>query len=165
MVTEVRQLNRLETASFTIEKVIEGGVDQGSGLLNMMLGDRLLFIAHGEVVAGVDLSELRPEDVVVHDDQSVTVQLPAAHILSHRLDNDQSRVYDRQEGLLTKGDPDLETRVRQTAEQQILLAACQAGILAQANANAETQVRTLLLTMGLKQVEFLPARPTGDSGC
>lgn len=165
VVLQVQQLNRLETASFTIEKVIEGGVDQGSPILNALLGDRLLFIAHGSVIAGVDLAQLKPEDVILHDDQSLSLRLPPARVLSHSLDNGMSRVYDRQRGLLSKGDPNLETQVRQEADQQILEAACQGGILQVANTNAQTQVRALLVTMGFRQVEFLPPDVATDTGC
>jgi hypothetical protein len=165
VVVQVQQLNRLETASFTVEKIIEGGVNEGNPVLNALLGDRLLFIAHGDVIAGVDLSQLQPADVTLHDNQSVTLRLPPARILTHRLDNSQSRVYDRQRGLLTNGDPNLETQVRQTAEQQIVQAACQGGILNQANTNAQTQVRALLVTMGFHQIEFVPPAPASDTGC
>lgn len=165
VVVQVQQLNRLETAQFTIEKVIEGGVDQGSPILNALLGDRLLFIAHGNVIAGVDLSQLKPEDVVVHDNQSISLRLPPARVLFHSLDSGMSRVYDRRRGLLTKGDLDLETQVRQEADQQILQAACEGGILDQANTSAQTQVRTLLVTMGFRQVEFLSSNAGTGTGC
>ncbi len=158
VVLQVQQLNRLETASFTIEKIIEGGVDQGSPVLNAFLGDRLLFIAHGNVIAGVDLSQLKPEDVIVHDSQSISLRLPPARVLTQSLDNGMSRVYDRQRGLLTRGDPNLETQVRREADQQILKAACQGGILHQADTNAQTQVRALLGTDGLSPGR-IPAGP------
>jgi hypothetical protein len=165
VITQVRQLNRLETVSFTIEKVIEGGQDQGNPLLNDLLGDRLLFIAHGNVIAGVDFSQLQPDDVVTQADGSVSLRLPPAQILSHALDSGQSRVYDRRVGLLTKGDPNLESQVRAEADQEIVTAACQGGILTQADANAQTQVRALLESMGVKQMTLLPPRPAGGSGC
>jgi hypothetical protein len=165
VITQVRQLNRLETVSFTIEKVIEGGQDQGNPLLNDLLGDRLLFIAHGNVIAGVDFSQLQPEDVVTQPDGSVSLRLPPARILSHNLDNGLSRVYDRRVGLFTKGDPHLESQVREEADQEIVTAACQGGILTQAGANAQTQVRALLETLGVKQLTFLPSRSASDTGC
>ena len=166
VITQIRELGRLETASYTVEKVLEGGVDQGNSLLNLLLGDRLLFIAHGEVIAGVDLTELADKDVVVSDDrQSVTLRLPPARVLTQRLDNELSRVYDREQGLLTKGDPDLESRVRQEAESAVLLAACEGGILAQAELNAQRQVQILLLAVEFREIEFLPARTGSDVGC
>lgn len=166
VITQMRELGRLESASYTVEKVLEGGVDQGNDLLNLLLGDRLLFIAHGEVIAGVDLTELADKDVVVSDDrQSVTLRLPPARVLTQRLDNELSRVYDREQGLLTKGDPDLESRVRQEAESAVLLAACEGGILAQAELNAQRQVQILLLAVEFREIEFLPARTGSDVGC
>ncbi len=166
VITQIRELGRLETASYTVEKVLEGGVDQGNELLNLLLGDRLLFIAHGEVIAGVDLTELAEEDVTVSDDrQSVTLRLPPARVLTRRLDNELSRVYDREQGLLTKGDPDLESQVRQDAERAVLAAACEGGILDQADLNAQRQVQILLLALDFREINFLPSRTGGDVGC
>lgn len=166
VITQIRELGRLESASYTVEKVLEGGVDQGNDLLNLLLGDRLLFIAHGEVIAGVDLTQLRDEDITLSDDrQSVTLRLPPARVLTQRLDNDLSRVYDRSQGLLTKGDPELESRVRQEAERAVLAAACEGGILDQASLNAQRQVQILLLALEFKDIQFLPARSAGDVGC
>ncbi len=166
VVTQVQQLNRLETTSYTVEKVIEGGQSQGSPLLNLLLGDRLLFIAHGQVIAGVDLTRLGPEDVSISQDgRSVTMRLPQAQILSYKLDEEQSRVYDRQTGILTRGDPQLETKVRQAAELQVLQAACQGGILAQANNSARAQVRALLEMTRFSEVHFASPSTTGPTGC
>jgi hypothetical protein len=166
VIVEVRKLGRLETASYTVEKVIEGGDTRGNPILDALLGDRLLFIAHGDVIAGVDLSNLTEQDVSISSDgRSVTVRLPPAQILSHRLDNDLSRVYDRSTGLLTKGDPNLETRVRQEAERQILAAACQGGILDRARENAQSQVQTLLQLTNFSAVTFLPPSGNGTTGC
>jgi hypothetical protein len=166
VITQIRQLNRLETASFTVEKVIEGGQSHGNAVLDALLGDRLLFIAHGEVIAGVDFSQLGEGDVVVHPDGSgVSLRLPPARILEHVLDNERSRVYDRRVGILTKGDANLESQVRQTAEQEILNAACEGGILDQANSSAQMQVRALLQTLGVRQVDFLPSGTVTDTGC
>ncbi len=166
VITQIRELGRLETASYTMEKVLEGGVDQDNELLDLLLGDRLLFIAHGEVIAGVDLTELIDEDVTVRDDrQSVTLRLPPARVLTRWLDNELSRVYDREQGLLTKGDADLESQVRQDAERAILVAACEGGILDQAQLNAQRQVQILLLALELREIDFLPSRTGGDVGC
>jgi hypothetical protein len=165
VISQIRQLNRLETDSFTVEKVIEGGKDQGNALLNDLLGDRLLFIAHGTVIAGVDFGQMQPQDITTGPDGSVTLRLPSSQILSHSLDNSLSRVYDRRVGLLSQGDPNLESQVRAEAEQQIVTAACQGGILTQADTNAQTQVRALLQSMGVKAVTFLSPRKTGETGC
>ncbi|MEA3335239.1 MAG: DUF4230 domain-containing protein [Chloroflexota bacterium] len=166
VIMQIQDLGRLETASYTVEKVIEGGVGQENTLLDLLLGDRLLLIAHGQVIAGVDLAELTAQDIRISDDRlEITVQLPASRILTHRLDNEKSYVYDRQQGFLTKGDPHLETEVRRVAERRLLEAACNGGILAKAEENAQRQLKILLQAMEFDNVEFVAPRPVGNTGC
>src|SRR3990172_4684893 len=55
----VRDLARLETISYTIEKVITA--ETGQGPFGFLFGDRLLLIAHGVVIAGVDLGRMSPD--------------------------------------------------------------------------------------------------------
>ncbi len=164
VIVAVQQLSRLETASYTVEKVLEGNVNR-EGPLGMFLGDRLLFVAHGEVVAGIDLKELQASDVVQGESGYVSLRLPPARVLTHSLDNEKSYVYDRQMGIFTRGNPQLETEVRRVAEQQILRAACEGGVLAQATKNAQTEIKALLVTLGYQQVEFQPSPAAPDSGC
>ncbi len=147
VIKEMRQLGRLETSSFTIEKIIEAKKDDGSPWRNILFGDKLLLIAHGEVVAGYDLSGLSEEDVE-KTSGSLRVQLPAPQILSVRLDNEKTRVYDRDQGILTRGDKDLESEARLAAEQSIRDAACAAGILREAEENAVKQLKAVLGALG-----------------
>jgi hypothetical protein len=82
----------------------------------------------------------------------VTLQLPSSEIFSVRLDNDKSAVYDRQQGLLNRGNKDLESQVRQAAEQSIRDAACQGNILVSANTNAEHQLQAFLQALNFEKV-------------
>ena len=61
----------------------------------------MLFVAVGEVTAGLDLADLRREDVRV-DHGRVTVRLPRPVILTNRLDNARSYVHARSTGLLAR---------------------------------------------------------------
>ncbi len=157
VVREVRTLSRLETAQYTIEKVITA--ETGQGALAALFGDRLIFVAHGQVIAGVDLSKLRGSDVVVSPAGQVTLIMPAAEIFIASLDNDKSYVYDRQTGLLTKGDLNLETQARQVAQQQIQQAALEDGILKTAQDNADNYLERLLRSLGFTDVVFVQATP------
>lgn len=150
VIKQLRDLNRLETASFTIEKVIDGGTS-GNQFQQLLFGDRILLIAHGEVIAGVDLSKLKNSDVSV-EGSTVRLTLPAPQILVTRLDSDQTRVYDRSTGLLNRGDKDLESKARATAEQQITIAACQGKILQTAGDNARKQLTALFKAAGFTTV-------------
>lgn len=152
VIQEVRALNRLETSSYTVEKVIEAG-QQGGALYNLLVGDKLLLIAHGDVIAGIDLSKIHDEDIVISPDgQTATVTLPPAEILVSRLDNEKTRVYDRQRGLLTKGNIGLESEARRVAEQEILRAACDDGILTRAAEEGRRRMTSLVQSLGVKQV-------------
>jgi hypothetical protein len=157
VVREVRTLARLETAQYTVEKVIRAEVGQGA--LGPLFGDRLLFVAHGNVIAGVDLSRLQPSDVIVAPDGRVTIILPAAEVIIVALDNDKSYVYDRQTGLLTQGDINLETLARQAAEDQIRQGAVEDGILNLAQSNAGNFVEKFLWSLGFREVIIVQGTP------
>jgi hypothetical protein len=158
VVIAVRTLSRLESASFVIEKVIIK--EEGQGALGMLFGDRIIFVAHGEVIAGVDLSKMQVTDVQVLPSGKAYVVLPAPEVLVANIDNDKSYVVDRQTGLLTKGGISLETEARREAEDEIEKAALEAGILDQAQLGAEASLRQLLAGLGYTDVTFVRATPT-----
>ena len=157
IVNEVRSLARLETIQYSIEKVITA--EMGQGNFSFLFGDRLLFVAHGTVIAGVDLSRLTSQDLKL-EGNVLTVQLPEPEVFIATLDNDKSYVYDRQKGLLTSGVTDLETRARQAAEKEILNASIEDGILTQAKVNAENYLTRLFKTLGYREVIFFYPTPT-----
>jgi Protein of unknown function (DUF4230) len=152
VVRQIQQLQRLETVSFTMDKIISGEHDSPY-LPKFLVGDRLLLVVHGEVIGGVDLSKLQPNDVVVQG-QSISLHLPQAQILVTRLDNAQTRVYSRDTGLFSSPDPNLESEVRQEAERQLQEAAMQGEILKTADGNARTTISSLLQGLGFKKVDF-----------
>jgi hypothetical protein len=152
VVREVNSLARLETIQYSVEKVVTA--ETGQAFLGVLFGDRLLFIAHGEVIAGVDLAKLTADDVYVENGM-IFVSLPEAEIFVATLDNDQSYIYDRQIGFLRRGSVDLETAARRAAEDEIEKAAINDGILPQAEENAEDFLRRLFLQMGFPEVVFL----------
>lgn len=158
IVRQVRSLARLETAQYTLEKVIRA--ETGQGIFGALFGDRLLFVAHGDVIAGVDLSKMQPDDVIVSPDGRVTVILPAAEIFVTSLDNQKSYVYDRETGLLTKGDINLETLARQAAEDELRNGALEDGILELAQSNAANVIDKLLRSLRFTDVTIITATPT-----
>lgn len=151
IVHDVRSLARLETIQYSLEKVVTA--ETGQGELEFLFGDKLLFVAHGTVIAGVDLSQLRPDDLWIKNDV-LYVRLPPAQVFVATLNNEKSYVYDRETGLLSKGDQNLETNARQAAEKAILDAALEDGILAQAQTNAENYLDRLFRSMGYQEVIF-----------
>lgn len=150
VIKEIRSLGNLETASYSIEKIVEAGEDRGK-LEELLFGDKLLLIANGKVVAGVDLTQVSEKDILVEGD-ALSVSLPAPVILSSNLDNSQTKVYDRSQGYLNRGDKDLETAARKSAEEAITKAACEAGILIEARDNAVKRIKQLFEFSGFTKV-------------
>ena len=150
IVDRIQRLERLETVTYTMDKVVEGE-HTGSILPDFLVGDKLLLAVHGQAIAGVDLGQLKAADVTVSD-KSVHVHLPAAQIFVAALDDSKTRVYSRTTGLFVPADPDLESEVRAKAEQELHDSALAAGILDTAHKNAVSTLTTLLLSLGFEQV-------------
>ena len=151
IINEVRSLARLETIQYSVEKIITAEV--GQEIFGPLFGDRLLFVAHGTVIAGVDLNKLETSDLNLNGGV-LTVRLPDAEIFIAAVDNEKSYVYDRQTGLFTKGEQDLETLARQAAEEEIYQAALDDGILDQAAVNGEVYLSKLFGALGFENVIF-----------
>jgi hypothetical protein len=151
IVHEVRSLARLETIKFSLEKIITAETRQG--LFEWLVGDRLIFVAHGEVIAGIDLNKLDPEDLEVRGNV-LYVTLPEPEIFVTALDNEQSYVFDRDTGILTHGEVNLETEARQAAEREIEKSALEDGILDIAAQNAESFLDRLFRDLGYPEVIF-----------
>jgi hypothetical protein len=151
VIHDVRSLARLETIQYTLEKVITA--EEGQDTLSFLFGDRLLFVGHGQVIAGVDMAKLRPEDMWV-EGQVLHIRLPPAEIFVVSLDNEKSYVYDRSTGLLRQGDINLERAARIAAENEIQTAALEDGILQLAQQNAESYMIRLLRGLGYPDVIF-----------
>ena len=152
VVVAVRDLARLESASFHMERVIDIRSTQRRALGLVEAQDSLLLVAAADVVAGVDLADLSERDVVVEDGRAV-VTLPAPQIFSARLDNERSYVFQRQTDLLARRRESLETEARQQAERTLREAALEAGILERAERNARRTVESLVRSLGVTEVE------------
>jgi hypothetical protein len=152
VVNRIQRLQRLETVVYTMDKVVTGAKENPI-FPDFLAGDRLLMLVHGEVVAGIDFSNLKPGDVRLAG-KEVHLHLPAAQVFSARLDSAKTRVYSRQTGLLVPTDPNLETEVRQEAERELQAAALADGILQTAQQNAASTITSLLQGLGFEKIEF-----------
>jgi hypothetical protein len=152
VVRQIQQLERLETVAYTLEKLVWGERDN-SYLPKFLIGDRLVLVVHGDVVAGVDLRGVSASDVNIQG-RAITVRLPEAQLFSTRVDNEKTLVYSRVTGLLSRPDPQFESEVRRVAERQLREAALKDGILQTANQNARATMTTLLKGFGFQQVEI-----------
>ncbi len=157
VVKQVRGASELTTAVFTMQAIVPAQQDRM--FAGYVVGStRLLYIAHGEVRAGVDLSQLTRDDVQLLGDIEGTllITLPPPQVLDHKIDVDRSQIYDYDRGFLGLG-PDVAPYLQQTAQRQtldvVLEAACRQGILQQANERAQVVVSQLLSTTGQLTVQ------------
>jgi hypothetical protein len=156
VVEKIQQLARLETVVYSLDTVVEG--NKSSVVLpDLLAGDRLLLIVHGQTIAGVDLSKMKPDDVQIVESASgraIHVVLPPSQVFTTAIDNQHTRVYARSTGLLVPADPNLETETRARAEQDLQKAALEDGILDAASKNARATVGALLNGLGFTQVDI-----------
>lgn len=154
VVVAVRDLARLEAASYHVERVVDlrstqhrfGGLVQAE--------DSILLVAAADVVAGVDLSTMQDGDVVIEPEaRRAIITLPPPEVLSARLDNDRTYVHRRETDLLARRRESLETDARREAERTLREAALEAGILERAERNAARTVEALVRSLGYEHVE------------
>jgi hypothetical protein len=154
VVVAVRDLARLESAEYHIERVIDLKQKQSRFMGLVEAEDGILLVASGSVTAGVDLSKVGERDIQIDEAKSsLRIKLPAPEILSSRLDNERTYVHTRKTDLLAKRGEGLESRARQEAEKSIVEAAKESGILSRARKNSEQTVRSLVRSLGYERVD------------
>lgn len=165
VIQQVRQASELTTAVFTMEAVVPTQQDAAIG--GVVIGTtKLLYIARGEVRAGVDLSALTPDSVQVTG-ETVRLRLPAPKILDKKIDVTRSSVYDYNRGPLGLGPdvaPNLQKLAQEEALKKIQLAACSDGILEKANDRAKLAVTSLIRISGIKEV-IVESQPVTSQQC
>lgn len=169
VVTQIQQLNRLQTVAFSVDTVITSQ-RQGSWMKLWQDEQKGLFIARGRVDAGIDLSALTPEMVqVVQPEQSnanveeaqandvntpasmmpqINITLPPSEVFSVYLDN--LEIYDWQTGAfgLMQVDPKILEQAQTMAKKEVLERACRGDVMNMALQNAQTQLQQLFAMTG-----------------
>ena len=146
IVQQVQTLSELVTVKYVLEKVVILDDIKWYG------ENRVLLVAHGIVKAGVDLQEIKPEDVRL-EDKKILLKLPRARITDVYLDDQKTRVVDRSTGLLRAFDKDLEQNARRQAVEDLRIAARSNRIYEDAEERARLQLANLFHQLGY-EVEF-----------
>ena len=146
VVEQVRNASELTTAIFTMEAVVPTQSDRKLGAYTIGKTN-LLYVAHGEVRASIDLEKITPSDVTVSEDgKQIKLTLPAPQ-LDEKIDVDRSKVYDYSRGWFGPDRaPELQMLAQREALKKVRQAACEQDIIAQANDRAEIAITQLLQT-------------------
>ena len=157
----IKNIQELSTTVQTMETIVPTSAQRKLGDLPLAT-TKLLYIARGEIRAGVDLSELTDRDIKVTAN-SIEVNLPAAKILDSKIDVNHSRVYDYDRGFLNLGPdvaPQLQTLAQRKTLAQMVDTACNEDILQQANLKAKEAIIQLLTTTKDREVKVKTNTPT-----
>ena len=167
VVTQIQNLNRLETVSFSVDTVITS--ERGGSWQKLWQDEQKgLFIAHGRVEAGVDLSALTPEMVqvvpavqpneAIEGEQEaiinastmpqINITLPPSEIFSVYLDDIE--IYDWQTGAfgMMQVDPKIFDQAQSMAKKEVLERACRGDVMTMALQNAQIQLQQLFALTG-----------------
>ena len=166
VITQIQQLNRLQTVAFSVDTVITSE-RPGSWMKLWQDEQKGLFIARGRVEAGIDLSALTPEMVQVVQPEPISgdevqnteatsasmmpqinITLPPSEIFSVYLDDIE--IYDWQTGAfgLMQVDPKILTQAQNMAKKEVLERACRGDVMNMALQNAQTQLQQLFALTG-----------------
>ncbi len=156
IVQKIQRLNRLETVTYALDTIVEGS--KSSPILpDLLAGDRILLVVHGQAIAGIDLAQLKPEDVHIDDPngiRTIHLTLPPSQLFVTTIDNQHTRVYLRSTGILVPVDQNLESDTRTKAQDQLQKTALADGILDTATKNARVAITTLLYGLGFQKVDI-----------
>lgn len=168
VVTQIQQLNRLQTVAFNIDTIVTSE-RAGSWMKLWQDEQKALFIAKGRVQAGIDLSALTPEMVQViqpteqlnnsgknnNSDNApvsimpqINITIPPSEIFAVYLDDIE--IYDWQTGVfgMMQVDPTILKQAQSMAKKEVLERACRGDVMNEALQNAQTQLQQLFSLTG-----------------
>ena len=134
-------------------------------------GEHVQFLATGTVDASVDFAGLDSDAVTLSPDgQSATITLPAPELGAARIDAEQSRVLDRDRGIvqrlgdLVEDDPTDDTGLYGAAQDEIESAAAGSDLLDRAADGTREMLTTLANSLGVDDVTVVFEAAPGDAG-
>lgn len=153
-IESIQNLAELTTVQAVAYTTVEKGTDRG--WLDWASGESISMFAVAEIGAGVDLSKVQADDVEADlVAGSIRIELPPAEITYVDVDNEATHVYNRETGLFTRGDPNLERSARLAAEEVLVEETIEAGLLIDAEASAVTVLTEFLSALGYESIEVV----------
>lgn len=151
---KVEDLGKLELVKYQFKEITELQKLSPKYFKIFQLGpdSKIALITTGEAVGCIDLTKIKSEHIFV-DDQGVIVTLPKPELCYYKIDLQKSRIYSLQTNPLMD-DKDFIEEAYRSAEEQIKIAALDAGILYQTEENAEKVLRPIFEQISGKKVYF-----------
>ncbi len=155
----LEKANQLTTVKFTDIFVIDAKEENviDAIFIEIPVGAlTVVYAVYGEVWAGVNLDEVDPQSVIIEDER-ITISLPTPEIQNagNVIVESRSEKYEYREWFSPSSSLALTEELEQYASSQIINDACNAGILDDANKNAELVLSVLLETAGFTEVNII----------
>lgn len=160
IVHQLQEIGQLHTVIFTTESLVPTQAERTMGTL-VVGRTELLYLARGEVRAGIDLQQLQPEQIK-QSSEGLEIILPPPVILDSKIDIQRSQVQYYNRGFLGLGPdlaPELQSHAQRRALRSIVATACQQGILNQANLKTQALVTQLLEKTGHQNFIITTQKP------
>jgi len=153
-ISAIRELAQLTTYELVEYTVVEKADDRG--WLNWATGDSVSMFVVARIGAGIDLGSITADDIDADPETGVAViRIPAAEIAYVDVDEEQTTVYDRDTGIFTSGNPNLEQSARLAAEEVLVAAALERGLLDSAEEEASIVLRAFVESLGYTDVRIV----------
>ena len=166
----IEKLSSYRAATANLQVIVD--VEKDAKLLpSVIKGEKVLYVASGNVDAEVDFSKLDKDAIKVSEDRkSVTITLPAPKLGQARVDPRRSRVYDRDRGLFDRIESVFEDSP--TGERELIILAqdklyeaarSDAGVLQAAERNTRSMLEGLMRGLGFTRVKVVFTRAAATS--
>jgi len=161
----MQDLHEYHAASGTFQVVVDREADTRY-VPSIISGERVEFLATGTADAYVDFAGLDAGAITLSEDgTSATIELPAPRLDEVRIDPEESRVLDRDRGLVERigaavgDDPVDDSALYELAEDRLAAAAAASDIRERAETNTRAMLTGLAGSLGVDDVEVSFAEP------
>jgi len=157
----IKNVNELHTGIASVQTIVANS--QGKRVCGWEIGStKLLYVAVGVVRAGINLADLKPEDVIA-DGTHIRVRLPVAKVIDSKIDVEKSYCYDVRRSLVMSPDAiGLQEDAQRKALGEITAAAVKCGVIEMATTQAKNILTSLLEMAGFDSVDITFSQPAPD---
>lgn len=166
----LEDLDEYHAATGTFQVVVDQERDTRY-VPSVISGERTQLLATGSADAYVDFATLDEGAVTLSENgTAATIRLPAPQLDEVRIDPEESRVLDRDRGLVERvgdavgEDPVDDSELYALAEDRLAAAAAQSDLRERAETNTRTMLTGLARSLGVEQVEVTFAETADSAG-
>jgi hypothetical protein len=146
----IQAMSQLTTVRYNYSGLVTSERDM-PGIIKTLYGEKMVLNAVGAINAGIDLSQVKAENVIAKDGV-LTIQLPSPHLQDCILDEGKSYVVSRDTGIFARTAPNMDADSRRYAILQFRQSAIDGGILTEAQTQAQKVLSEFLSALRLEGI-------------